>query len=186
MIKMVKKQLIIFMLLFLFLLLLPSLIAKEDILLNQEIIEISEEELEAFIKQVPGLSANEHINIYSIRSDGSQKVWGVAIENKTVKEIVSTELSNPTFRAETKEQTLKRILRAKDQINEALLALKNKEIEVSSENLKGKVKLIVARVLLLFVKPEEEPSLPQIESTSLRHIEDLDVDTTLIEPTPSE
>ncbi|MBI2046999.1 hypothetical protein HYT26_02450, partial [Candidatus Pacearchaeota archaeon] len=110
------------------------------------------EALERAISKIPGLSANERINVYAAKSDGSKKVWGIIIENKKVKNISLSKVEDSTFNAETSMQTLERILSSSDAVNEALAAIKNKEIVIKATTIGGKIKLAVARILLLFIK----------------------------------
>ncbi|MBI2124369.1 hypothetical protein HYT92_01120 [Candidatus Pacearchaeota archaeon] len=110
------------------------------------------EALARIMPQIPGLGANERINVYAAKSDGSKKVWGLVIENKKLKDISSSELEKPTFIVETSMQTLQWIISSSDAASEALAAIKKEEIIIKPTTFGGKIKLAVARIMLFFYK----------------------------------
>lgn len=144
----------------------------------QEGFKIDKEVLAQLISQIPGLSKNEYINIYVTKNDGSKNIWGIIIKNKEI-EITSSEIKNPTFNAETKMSTIKTILSSSDPINAALTSIKNKEIDIKSKTLKGRIKTLGIRIFLLFKGPKETKRIKFLD-------EDADTEKNFIEPSSLE
>ena len=101
------------------------------------------------LNDVPGLG-NERVNIYITKKDNSQIIAGVILKNKEVESVAASELTNPSFTLKIKEETLQKIANAENPREEALLALKNKEIYLNAVTPVAKLKFIVSKFVLSF------------------------------------
>ena len=100
---------------------------------------------------IPGFS-NERVNVYITKNDETMLVAGITLENKQIEKITASELSKPSFTVKTTEETLQSILNSENPRKAALAALQNKEISVNAVTPIAKVKLIISKIILTFMK----------------------------------
>lgn len=123
-----------------------SLAVSAEDALSLEEFEVDSEKASAFLAQVPGLSSNERISVYVTRADAMPFVLSFKLEEGKVADITLKEQEDWTLKAETKEETLNKILAAEDPAMAALAAINSKEIKLSGRTFGKKVKLAFLRV----------------------------------------
>ena len=100
---------------------------------------------------IPGFS-NERVNVYLTKNDESMLVAGIVLENKQIEKVTTSELDKPSFTVKTTEKTLQSILNDENPRKAALAALQNKEISVTAVTPIARLKLVLSKIVLAFMK----------------------------------
>ena len=79
-------------------------------------------------------------------------VAGIVLENKQIEKVTTSELDKPSFTVKTTEKTLQSILNDENPRKAALAALQNKEISVTAVTPIARLKLVLSKIVLAFMK----------------------------------